>query len=191
MNDYRINKKELLNEIGGWNRFLKRKVHLIACGGTALTLLELRESTKDIDFLVPNVTEYGYLISNLKKIGYKPVTGAGWSRGGKYVFDLFRGKSVHTTELLESPLSPEKHIFFEESTYVYLGILNYYDLLISKLFRGIQVDFEDSIILYENKKDEININFFKDRFRETASYDISEEKVIKNLHTFLKMIKKE
>ena len=191
MNNYRVNKQELLNEIGGWNSFLKRKVHLIACGGTALTLLGLKESTKDIDFLVPNITEYEYLISNLKKIGYKPVTGAGWSRGGRYIFDLFRGKRIHTTELLDSPLSSEKHILFEEFTYVYLGILNYYDLLISKLFRGIQADFEDCIILYENKKDEIDINFFKNRFRETASYEIAESKVINNLRLFLKMIKKE
>ena len=62
MNDYRINKQELLKEIGGWNRFLKRKVHLIACGGTALTLLDLKESTRDIDFIVPHLAEYDYLI---------------------------------------------------------------------------------------------------------------------------------
>ena len=29
MGNYRIRKKELLNEISGWNRFFKRKMHLI------------------------------------------------------------------------------------------------------------------------------------------------------------------
>jgi len=190
MNEYRINKQELLNEISGWNRFLKRKIHLIACGGTALTLLEVKESTRDVDFIVPNLDEYDYLIANLKKLGYKAASGVGWNRGGKYIFDLFRGNNVHTTELLDSPLSPERHIFFEEFAYVYLGILNFYDMLISKLFRGSQVDFEDCIVLFKAKKDEINIKLFKNRFHETASYDVAQDRMLKNLEIFLEKIRK-
>ena len=48
---YKIDKESLLREIGLWNDFLGRKVKLIACGGTALTLLNIKESTKDIDLL--------------------------------------------------------------------------------------------------------------------------------------------
>lgn len=187
----RISKKELLNEISGWNRFLKRKVHLIVCGGTALTILDLKESTKDIDFIVPNIDEYTYLIDTLKKLGYKSASGNGWIRDGKYVFDLFRGKFVHTTELLESPLLEDKNIFFEEFTNVYLGILNFYDLIISKLFRGAQVDFDDCIILYKGKKSQINIDKLKERFEETASYDINPDRLMINLESFLQMIEKE
>jgi len=47
--EYRLDKKILLDELGQWNRFIKRKVHLIACGGTALTLLDIKPSTKDVD----------------------------------------------------------------------------------------------------------------------------------------------
>ncbi|MFA4982270.1 MAG: hypothetical protein WC592_07380 [Candidatus Omnitrophota bacterium] len=54
--EYRIDKTGLWDRLGIWNGFLKRKVHLIACGGTALTLLDVKPSTKDIDLLVP-VTE--------------------------------------------------------------------------------------------------------------------------------------
>ncbi len=187
--DYRINKQELLDELSGWNRFLKRKVRLIACGGTALTLLGLKESTKDIDFLVPEVEEYNYLIVSLKELGYKAASGVGFSRGGKFSFDLFPGKRVHTTELLDFPLSADKHIVLEEFTYVYLGILNFYDLIITKLFRGSQVDFEDCGVLFNNKKDEIDIEVLKSRFEETASYEIAQEKVMKNLDSFLKTIK--
>jgi len=191
MDNYRINKKELLNEIGGWNSFLKRKIHLIVCGGTALTLLGLKESTKDIDFMVPNIDEYNYLIATLKKLGYKSVTGNGWKRDEKYVFDLFRGNYIHTTELLESPLLKDNHIPFEEFSYIYLGILNFYDLIISKLFRGVAVDFEDCIILYEGKKNQIDINKLEVRFKETVSYDISPDRLMVNLESFLKKIKKE
>jgi hypothetical protein len=48
--EYRIDKQGLLDRISAWDTFLKRKVHLIACGGTALTLLGVKPSTKDIDF---------------------------------------------------------------------------------------------------------------------------------------------
>lgn len=48
---YRLNKQTLLDILVQWNAFLKRKIHLIACGGTALTLLDIKQSTKDVDFL--------------------------------------------------------------------------------------------------------------------------------------------
>jgi hypothetical protein len=47
--EYRIDKESLLNIISAWDSFLKRGVHLIACGGTALTLLGIKASTKDED----------------------------------------------------------------------------------------------------------------------------------------------
>lgn len=64
--EYRIDKQGLLNIISAWDAFLKRKVYLIACGGTALTLLGVKPSTKDIDLIVPNPDEHEYLVSILK-----------------------------------------------------------------------------------------------------------------------------
>jgi peroxiredoxin family protein len=55
---YRIDKQSILDRISNWNDFLKRRVHLIACGGTAMTLLGVKESTKDIDLMVPKVNEH-------------------------------------------------------------------------------------------------------------------------------------
>ena len=99
--DYRLNKEDLLATLSAWNGFLKKKVHLIACGGTALTLLGVKDSTKDIDFIVPVEAEYDYLIKVLQDLGYQQKTGSGWVRSGEaYIFDLFRGKRIHTTELL-------------------------------------------------------------------------------------------
>jgi len=101
--EYRADKQGLLDRIGAWDGFLKKKVHLIACGGTALTLLGIKASTKDIDLIVPDEGEYKYLINNLKQLGYRSASGWGWERGDGFIFDLFKGKAVHTTELLESP----------------------------------------------------------------------------------------
>ncbi len=116
--EHRIAKKGLLNQLGQWDGFLKRKVHLIACGGTALTL-------------------------------------------------------------------------FKEFSHIYLGILNYYDLITSKLFRGTSVDIDDSLMLLKSKRNEININQLKKHYEETAKYEIAQDKVIKYLENFMDILKKE
>lgn len=188
---YRIDKQGLLDRLSVWDGYLKRRIHLIACGGTGLTLLDVKESTKDIDLLVPNETEYDYLIKILKDLGYKPVSGSGWTRDEGFIFELFRGKRVHTTELLESPLKKNKHVLIKEFRLIYLGVLNYYDLIISKMFRGAGVDTEDCLALIKAKKTEIDIEVLKRRFQQTALFDVSEEKVNKNFSYFLSVLEKE
>ncbi len=79
--EYRINKQGLLDKISVWDGFLKRKVHLIACGGTAMTLLGVKASTKDIDLLVPNEEEHSYLVGILQQLGYKSASGWGLVKG--------------------------------------------------------------------------------------------------------------
>ena len=189
--EYRIDKQGLLDALGAWNGFLKRKVNLVACGGTALTLLDIKASTKDIDLLVPETDEYNYLLKILKDLGYSSASGSGWARDDGFTFDLFRGKSVHTTELLESPLDKGNNIPVKEFSYIYLGVLNYHDLLISKLFRGTSVDMDDCMMLMKAKRSEIDINRLSRRFKETASYDVSEGKVNNNLEHFIRLLKKE
>ncbi|MBF0478809.1 MAG: hypothetical protein HQL26_04945 [Candidatus Omnitrophica bacterium] len=175
-----------------WNGFLRKKVHLIACGGTAMTLLGVKSSTKDVDFLVPDEEEYWYLIKIIEQLGYEQKTGSGWERAGEhYIFDLFKGKRVHTTELLDSPLENEKHSMVKEFSYLYIGVLNYYDLIVSKLFRGTGVDFEDCLMLARNKQDEIDFKILEERFRETAQYEIAEQRVLGNLEHFVRVLKKE
>ena len=156
-----------------------------------MTLLGVKPSTKDIDLIVPVQEEYDYLIKILKELGYEPIRGAGWARDDGFIFDLFRGKFVHTTELLESPLKGENHIFIKEFSSIYLGALNFYDIVISKLFRADQVDVEDSLALMRQKKDDIKLDVLIKRFKQTASFDVSEDKVNKNLEHFLKILKKE
>ncbi|MCK4931857.1 MAG: hypothetical protein KAT01_06800 [Candidatus Aminicenantes bacterium] len=183
-----IKTSELLNTLSIWNRFLKRRVHLIACGGTALTLINLKESTIDIDLLIPKPDEYKYLIKTLIDLGYEQKTGTGWQKDRGFRFDLFPGNKIFITELLESPLDKGNHILFKEFSSIYLGILNYYDLIISKLFRFTPVDREDCLTLILKKSDEIDLEHLKSRFFETSSYDISDEKHKKNFELFLRLL---
>ena len=154
-----------------------------------MTLLGIKPSTKDIDLLVPEEREYKYLVKTIQQLGYKSASGSGWNREGGFIFDLFQGNRVHTTELLASPLEEGNNIMIKEFSYLYLGALNFYDLIISKLFRGTKVDFEDCAALYKARKKEIDTEILERRFYETSSYDISEKRVNKNIVYFLDLIK--
>ncbi|MDP3731838.1 MAG: hypothetical protein Q8R31_02235, partial [Candidatus Omnitrophota bacterium] len=101
------------------------------------------------------------------------------------------GKTVHTTELLESPLEKGNHILVKEFDRIYLGVLNYYDIIISKLFRATAIDIDDCLVLVRDKKKDIDFKQLEKRFKETASFDVSEDKVNKNFEHFLKILKKE
>jgi hypothetical protein len=187
--NYRIGKDALFDRFIIWNSYLRRRIRLVACGGTALTLLGVKDSTKDIDLIIPDIKEYSYLIKILQDIGYKAVTTHGWSSGDVFTFDIFKGNLVHTTELLESPLVEGNHSLVKEFSFIYLGVLNDYDLIISKLFRGTQVDYDDCVALIMHKGDSIDLDRLVNRYRKTASYDISGEKVNRNLDLFLERIK--
>lgn len=180
----RVNKDTLFDYLSSWNDVLERKTRLVACGGTAMTLIGVKDSTKDIDLMVPDHGEYESLIRVLEKIGYRQVTGHGWEKDEGLVFDLFSGNKIHTTELLHSPLDEGRNIPLREYTKISIGILNYYDLISSKLFRGNSVDYSDCMILYQAKKDEIDLKNLEAHFREMASYDVSEDKVNKNFQAF-------
>ena len=96
--DFRLNKHQLLEELRLWNGFLGRKIHLIACGGTALTLLDVKESTKDVDFMVPDESEHKYLIRLLKELGYLQSTASGWQKKGSQ----FRLTSITFRNIIKS-----------------------------------------------------------------------------------------
>lgn len=188
--EYRLDKNRLLDILGEWNRFLKRKVHLIACGGTAMTLIGVKFSTKDVDFMAPKVREHDYLMKQLNALGYKQVTGSGWKRDGEeFQFDIFRGNRIHTTELLDSPLEEGRHSILKEFSHLYVGILNDYDLICSKLMRGTRADFEDCLGLAGARQEEINIERLTRHFHEMVSYDVGEHRLRSNIDHFLVLLR--
>ena len=188
----RLNRDHLLEELTLWNRFLRRKVHLIACGGTAMTLLGVKPSTKDVDFMVPDVDEYQYLIKMLQDPGYKPTTASGWQREKElFRYDIFQGNKIHTTELLTSPLGQGGNILFKEFSNLYIGILNDYDLISSKLMRGSSVDFEDCLNLVQAHLRQIDLQELADHFHELVNYDVSEDRIRPNMDIFLNHLRNE
>ncbi len=191
-NGYRLDKNELLDNLKAWNRVLRRKVHLIACGGTAMTLLGVKASTKDVDFMVPEIKEYNYLTKQLPAMGYTETSGHGWQRKGEvFHFDIFRGNNIHTTGLLESPLKPGRNKLLHEFSHLYIGILNDYDLISSKLMRGTRVDFDDCIMLAKSHEAELDLERLRSHFCEMVSYDVAEERLRPNIDYFLEQLRED
>lgn len=189
-NKYRTNQKELESILQNWAVFIKKHTRLVACGGTALTLLELQDSTRDVDFLVPEDAEYKQLLSVLENIGYVSVTGTGWAhpRDG-LKFDLFPGHTVFVTELLESPLCNNNSILWEVFGKIEVRILNPYDIIITKMFRGDTADIHDSIMLLQNVSGKLDAVKLFDRYKETASYYISGTEAMRNLENLIEHVK--
>ncbi|MBI2119313.1 MAG: hypothetical protein HYT97_06780 [Elusimicrobia bacterium] len=190
MNKYRVDKEWLWLVLEGWSNYLPRKIHLVACGGTALTLQDIKPSTKDVDFLVPIKEEYDSLIYTIRKLGYENTTGFGWSRGDSLVFDLFPGSRVYITELLESPLKRGNHTLIKKFKKITVCLLNDYDLIITKMFRGSVVDIEDCLSLIRNRGKNINIQKLVSRYKETAQYDVNPERMNQNLDALLRHLPK-
>jgi len=185
-----INKDELFLELSAVNSILRRKINLVACGGTAMTLLNVKPSTIDIDFLVPREDEHTYLIKTLKSAGYEEIiTDRRLKSATEFLYDLFRGQSVYSTELLEDPLAGENNLFINEWSNIYLGCLNYYDLIITKLFRGAETDYRDIYLLWQKIFKEIDFDKLKSRYADHAKYGLNEKRLLDNFECFEKEIK--
>lgn len=182
---YRIDKIGLWNILENWGEFSPRKIRLVACGGTALTIQDLKPSTKDVDFIVPDQKEYNALIKTLKKLGYRLHTGTGWSRGDQYLFDLFQGSKVYSTELIESPLNEGNHIPIKTFEKIFVAALNDYDLIITKMFRGTQLDIDDCLALIRARGKALSMDRLSVRYRETADYALNPDSVLRNLKSLL------
>ena len=177
---YRLANDDLYGVLDGWNEQLTSKIFIAACGGTALTLYGYKESTKDVDLLVPDPAHYQSLIKALTALGYKPATGNGFKHPSElWIFDLFRGQTIFQTDLLDPVQDHGKHRVIKEYERIILACLNPDDLIISKMFRGTLVDVQDSIVMI--KAENIDLTQLAERYKETAGYYYSPETCKKNL----------
>ena len=176
---YRLSANSLLDTLDNWNSLMNFRVHLIACGGTALTLFKIKDSTRDIDFAVPVHKEHERLMKFLGDLGYEE------KRGGlahdddpNFIYQIWRGNKVFTTDLLDSPLDPGNHILVKRWSHIYLAALNLTYLIITKMFRGTPVDRDDCIAAFATGQ--VNAVELLERYSEAARYDLNPEKMMKN-----------
>jgi len=180
---YRITGDRLLETLDNWDRLMNFHIKLIACGGTALTLLELKESTKDVDFVVPLSTEYEKLMKFLNTIGYSEKEGGlAHPDDPLFLYQFWYGNRVFTTDLLDSPLQQGRNIPIKEWRHIYLGALNLLDLIITKVFRGTGVDMDDCIAVFQTGQ--VHPQQLLARYVETAGYDLNPDEKMKHFGLF-------
>ena len=181
MSDYfRLNIDNLTEALEEWDAALRTHILVVACGGTALTLYGHKESTKDVDFLVPLPKDYSALINTLKKLGYRQATGYGYKHPNRpWLFDLFKGQTVFQTELLDPIHQPGNHRLVRNFKRLHVGCLNPSDLIITKMFRGTSLDVEDSVVMI--KSEQLDMGAFATRYKETAEYYYNPDECKRNL----------
>jgi hypothetical protein len=169
----------LLDTLENWDSLMNFRVRIIACGGTALTLLNIKESTKYIDLIVPEKNEYHKLIKFLKALNYRyKGNGLVHEDDPNFIYQFWCGNRVFTTDLLESPLKENNHILINKWSHIYLGALNLTDLIITKMFRGTHADREDCIAAFATGQ--VDAEKLLGRYSEAARYDLNPEKVLQN-----------
>jgi len=136
-------KTALLEFLEVLNEDLTRKITLVAAGGTAMTLLDLKPSTMDIDFTIPSsdLPEFEQALKN-NPPGFKVDR---WTDG--YVF---------CQSLPDDYI--EKSIKIKEYSHISLRALNPLDIIVTKIGRLNQRDIQDietCIKAYKISKDDI------------------------------------
>jgi len=123
----------------------------------------------------------------LKKLGYTQATGNGYRHPDEpWIFDLFRGQTIFTTDLLDPVNSQGKHRLIKTYSQLSLACINPDDLVISKVFRGTMVDEEDSLLMIQSEK--LDLELLVARYIDTAGYNIQPSKCKVNLTNFVNFL---
>lgn len=103
-----ISDSELFDLLKSISKYFERKIRLYALGGTALTLLGIKTSTRDIDLDV-ELSDYKYITGIFGQIGFRKDGIRWWTIDG-IGLDLFHGENVMGTQLPGDATKNSKHI---------------------------------------------------------------------------------
>ena len=162
-NTKETNTEELFELLGSLSKYIEEKIKMYALGGTALTILKLKPSTRDIDINISSDKEYHYVCKIFEQIGFKKIGTIRWLTQEGLAFDLFIGSNFLGTQLLSDCL--EKARFIKSFENIDLYTLSLEDIIISKLARGDERDFIDIKKILETQT--INLNYLVNRYKET------------------------
>lgn len=115
-----INKQALLDYLKRIDSVLPEKIMLIAIGGTAMTLMDLKPTTRDIDFCL-DARDYELFKKAISKVR------------GKFTIHLFSNGYIFSQQLPEDYI--EKSVNFRKYEKIDLRILHPLDIIITKISR--------------------------------------------------------
>jgi hypothetical protein len=158
-------------------------LELFAIGGTAMVLKGIKESTKDIDFLTTEKQEKIRKLFNLAGLKEEdPTKLCNIWRLNDIRIDLF-----YEGFIFGIPFPNDWKILSEklrEIGKIKLYILNWYDLIITKISRSEKRDIEDIILIINKQK--LDFNFLKDRY-----YALAETALISDFDYKFKHLERE
>jgi hypothetical protein len=141
----RSSKSKLLSILEPFDEQLQHKILLIAVGGTAMTLLGVKASTKDVDFNIPNKTDYNELHRLYKRIA------------PGVEIDHY-GSNMVFSEVLPNDYIDKASDYKTSFKNIKLKVLHPLDIVCSKISRSSDADIEDiatCIKRYKLKKSDL------------------------------------
>ncbi len=156
------------------------EITLFAIGGTAMVLKNIKESTKDIDLLTTN--PYGeikklFTIAELKEKSDSKVCNI-WYLNERIRIDMFYNSNLLGFALPKDWKELSEHIKTIGKLHIY--VLNWYDIIISKIARSEKRDIEDCLAIIKSQK--IDFKKLKKRYYEVAETSLIAEYDIKFKH---------
>ena len=160
----RIDKQGLMKLLEEWNVVFSSenfKIKLIAVGGTALTLLNLKASTKDIDFTLPSGEDARKFESFFKRLGVRHIAMRRF-KAGNFLIDIYHDDQIFTTTFPDGLV--DECTLIHDFGNIQLFALSLYDIIISKLARSSVDDEQDIKAIFESKT--VNLAKLKKRHQQ-------------------------
>ena len=134
-----IDKQEVLAYLHQIDKQLGKKVTLVAVGGTAMTLYDLKEATKDVDFCAANKEDFSIISSIAKKIS------------GKFRLDLFSEGHIYILQLPDDYTAKSRPLKVQFKN-LEVKLLSPIDIILTKTSRLNERDIEDIQALISKKR---------------------------------------
>lgn len=163
MNQSNVSRHQLMDLLEKINEFLDMRIDIFAVGGTALTLLGLKDSTRDIDFNVDSERGRKKMEDLFRAMNFKRISGFKWETDVGFQIDLFSNGYIFCTQLPDDYANLSREI--RNFGRMRLFAISPYDIIIMKLGRGDSRDFDDIRIILGKKK--IGLRKLADRYIKT------------------------
>ncbi len=163
MNQPDISRQQLMDLLEKINEFLDMRIDVFAVGGTALTLLGLKDSTRDIDLNIDSNDGRKKIEELFNAMNFKKTSGIGWETDVGFRIDLFSNGYIFCTQLPGDYAKLSKEI--RNLGRLRLFAISPCDIIITKLGRGDGRDFDDIETIF--RKEKIDVKKLADRFIKT------------------------
>lgn len=158
---------------------LDKEIELFAMGGTAMVLKNIKEATKDIDFLT--VLDYETIKELFGLAGLREKDSSKlcniWYLGDKRI-DIFYDEFVMGITLPDDWKELSEHI--RNIGKLRLYILNWYDIIITKIARSEPRDIDDILVILKTQK--VDFKVLKKRYYELAPVSLISDCDVKFKH---------